>query len=309
MTDTPPWYKSAGNATGCPEYILGARTATGASPARPTFSRILMLKSAALTLALLAAGASAVGAQSATTTYVPGTHRYRVTREAKSSQEMMGQTQSGTVSTFEEFTLDLRPGGRDSMRFTVTIDSAAHRTDLPTPGAPPERKGRKVSGVMSTSGVFHQFDKDATETEEFSSAYRNFLPKLPAGGVKAGMAWTDTVRAPFSQGGIEGTTISTIASRVLGDTTLAGQKAWRIERTGTLSMSGTGHQSGADLILSGSGTANGVSYVAVGGTYLGATSTQELSMNIEVPAASMTIPIKQTTVTKIEKVAGPTRTP
>jgi len=266
-----------------------------------------MFKTATLTFALLFAAASVAAAQAAASAYAPGSHRYRITREAKSTQEMMGQTQSGTVTTYEELTLDLRAAGRDSMRFSFTIDSTFRQSDLPGAGESGAAKGRKISGQLSARGMVHQFDKDSTGVADVSAGYRNFLPQLPAGGVKAGMMWSDTLQTPFSQGGIEGTTVTIIASRVLGDTTVGGQKAWRIERIGTLSMSGTGNQQGTDLILNGAGTANGVSYIGETGVYLGATSTQDLSITVEVPAASMTIPISQTTLTKVERIPAPAK--
>ena len=173
------------------------------------------------------------------------------------------------------------------------------------PGEAPPAKGRRLSGRVSTRGLVHAFDPDSAGVPDISAAYRNFLPHLPAQPLATGVSWTDTLRTPFTQAGIQGTTVTIIASKVLGDTTFGGQKAWRVERTGTLSMSGTGNQDGADLILSGSGTATGVSYIAENGVYLGARSEQELALNVEVPAASMTIPIKQTTVTRIERIAGP----
>jgi len=219
----------------------------------------------------------------------------------------MGQTQAGTVTTYEELTLDLRAGGRDSMRFTFTIDSTSRQSDLPGAGETGAAKGRKVTGQISPRGIVHQLDRDSTAADDIAAAYRNFLPQLPAGGVKAGLTWSDTLNTPFSQGGIDGTTVTVIASRVLGDTTVGEQKAWRIERTGTLSMSGTGNQQGTDLVLSGTGTATGVSYVGETGVYLGAASSQDLSMMVEVPSASMTIPIRQTTITKIERIATPTK--
>ena len=260
-----------------------------------------MFKLAAFTLALVSATASLATAQNPAA-YAPGSHRYRVTREAKSTQDVMGQTQTGTVSTYEELTLDLRGGARDTMRFSFTVDSASRQTDLPGGGESIPQKGRKVSGQITSRGAIQQFDKDTTSGEEMASSYRNFLPKLPAGGVKAGATWADTLETPFTQGGISGTTRTVITSRVLGDTTMGGEKAWRVERIGTLSMSGVGNQQGADLILAGAGKANGVSYIGMNGVYLGATSTQELDMTVTVPMASMTIPIRQTTLTRIERI-------
>jgi hypothetical protein len=260
-----------------------------------------MPKTVVAILVLLAV-APALEAQGSGPAYVAGANRYRVMRESRSSQEMMGQVQTNNVTTYEEFTLDLRGGARDSMRFTITIDSASRRSDMPDAGETPPARGRRLSGRVSPRGLVHAFDPDSSGAEDISSSYRNFLPHLPLQPLSAGLSWTDTVRTPFTQAGIQGTTQTIISSKVLGDTTIDGQKAWRVERMGALSMSGTGNQDGADLILSGAGTANGVSYIAQNGVYLGARSEQELSLKVEVPAASLTIPITQTTVTKIERV-------
>lgn len=263
-----------------------------------------MPKTLLAALAILAV-ASVSEAQTTGATYPAGAHRYRVTRESRSSQEMMGNVQTSTITTYEEFTLDLRASGRDTMRFTFTIDSATRQSDMPGAGDAPPPKGHRLSGRISPRGVVHDFDRDSSGIDAVGTAYRNFLPHLPAQPLAAGLTWTDTVRTPVSQAGIQGTSMTIVASKVLGDTTIAGEKAWRIERSATLSMTGTGHQDGADLFLSGTGTANGVSLIAANGVYLGARAEQEISINVEVPAASMTIPIRQTTVTRVERIGAP----
>ena len=265
-----------------------------------------MPKIAFLLLTALVTAAPAA-AQVAGTGYAPGTHRYRVTREARSSQEVMGTVQSGTVTTYEELTLDLATLSRDTMRFTFTIDSTSRQSDMPGEGEAPLPNKHRISGRIAPTGIFHGFDSAATSADETAPAFRSFLPRLPAGPLTVGSSWTDTVGTPFTQAGIQGTTRTIIASRVIGDTTIGGRKAWRIERTGTLSMSGTGHEGGADLRLSGGGTATGVSHVGVDGIYLGGTSNQALALTVEVPAANLTIPIKQTAITRVERIASPAR--
>ena len=258
-----------------------------------------------LTAALvLLLAASTLEAQDATAGYAPGTHRYRVTREARSSQEVAGTVQSGIITTLEELTLDLRAAARDTLRFVFTIDSAARESDMPGAGEAPPAKGRRISGRISPRGSLHDFDAESAADADMASAYRSFLPRLPAEPLRLGLTWTDTVQTPLTQAGIRGTTRTIIVSRIVGDTTVAGQKAWRVERIGTLTMSGTGNQDGADLILTGAGTATGMSHIGAGGVYLGGTSNQELALTVEVPAASMKIPIRQTAVTKVERI-GP----
>ena len=270
-----------------------------------SFPGSAMSKVAAVVLSMLAVAPMLEAQGSAG--YAPGSHRYRVVREARSTQEMMGTTQAGTVTTHEEFTLELAASGRDTLRFAFTIDSASRQSDLPGPGEAPLPKGRRITGRMATRGSFHAFDTAGASTDDIPPGYRSFLPILPAEPLKTGVAWTDTVRTPFTQAGIQGTTQTIITSRVLGDTTIGERKAWRIERTGALSMSGAGDQDGAGLVLAGGGSAAGFAWVGMDGTYLGGSSTQDLALRVEVPAANLMIPIKQTSTTRIERLGGPRR--
>ena len=265
-----------------------------------------MSKIAAVVLSALAV-TSTLEAQGSGPGYAPGSHRYRIVREARSTQEVMGTTQAGTVTTREEFTLELADAGRDTLRFGFTIDSASRQSDLPGPGEAPLPKGRRITGRVAARGNFHAFDADGSNPDDIPPGYRSFLPILPAVPLAAGVAWTDTIRTPFTQAGIQGMTQTIVASRVLGDTTIGGRRAWRVERTGTLSMSGTGNQDGADLILAGGGSAAGFAWVGVDGVFLGGMSNQDLTLRVEVPAANLTIPIKQTATTRIEWLGSPRR--
>jgi hypothetical protein len=65
-----------------------------------------------------------------------------------------------------------------------------------------------------------------------------------------------------------------VMSKVTGDTTYAGQRAWRIERTGSIALSGQGTEGGKVLRVAGDGTIRGVQYVSVTGVYLGSKVTQ-----------------------------------
>ncbi len=239
---------------------------------------------------------AAAGAQ---VSYSPGTHRYRVTTKLEQRQEAMGETQENRTTSVEELTLDLTRASTDTLRFTFTVDSISLQSTVPGAGDGTGLKGRRVSGRVSPRGVIHGFDADSTGLD-LSPGYRNFFVRVPAGALAQGRSWTDTVRVTLDQGGLDGTAVTITESRVVGDTTVAGQKAWRVDRSATIAMSGIGNQGGTDIVLEGVGTARGTAYLGVNGVYLGATASQQLDMKVQMPAASMTIPITQTSTTTVE---------
>jgi hypothetical protein len=124
-------------------------------------------------------------------------------------------------------------------------------------------------------------------------SFRYFLPRVPAGALRVGAAWADTVRQPFSSQGITGTSTLVVASRVVGDTAIGGRPAWRVARTGEVTMSGTGMQRETELALEGTGRLTGESWLDGRGIYLGAEESQTMDMRVEAPKLRLTIPISQ----------------
>jgi hypothetical protein len=265
-----------------------------------------MSRNTVLVIVAFALAATEAAAQ-AGPAYVPGAHRYRVTRESKQAQEVMGETQNVSITMIEEVSLQLTPAGRDTLAFSFVLDSVSRQTD--TPDAAPEapQKGATFGGRLSPRGSVHAFNVDPSMATA-AQGYRSFFLRLPAAELKVGTAWTDTVTIALAQNGIDGSGTTVTQSRVVGDTTIGGQKAWRIDRSAVLTMSGVGNQGGTELTMKGSGTARGTAYLTSAGLYLGATSEQQLDLTVEVPAASLTIPIRQMTTTRVERIGdGPKR--
>ncbi|MEJ7810569.1 MAG: hypothetical protein WKG32_09205 [Gemmatimonadaceae bacterium] len=262
------------------------------------------LKSAAL-VALLAASASVVRAQ--TFAYTPGMAKYRITQKMSQTQEMMGQKKTDSLSSVQLLSLDLAAKGKDSLAFTLTIDSTT-TSMAPAQAELAKLNGKKVTGAMSSLGKVASFvapvdSASPTKGQEFESL-RNFMLRFPDRNPKVGTSWVDTTNTPINNQGITGHATIIITSKIVGDTTVAGQKAWRVQRTGTTAVSGAGTQNGQALVLEGKGTLNGMSYVGANGVYLGANSTQNQEMSIQLPAMGMTVPITQTVSTMVEMV-GP----
>jgi hypothetical protein len=113
------------------------------------------------------------------------------------------------------------------------------------------------------------------------------------------MTWTDTTTSPFSNGGIDGTTVAIITHRVTGDTTVNGAKAWTVTQEGKLTVDGKGTTNGTDVAMKGSGTMSGTSFVGQDGVFLGGNTTMSQSSTVEIPAAGMSIPLTQKVTTRL----------
>lgn len=258
---------------------------------------------------LIAAGAvsaPAVGAQAA---YKPGTHSYRVDQAIAAKQTMQGQTAESSANTVQLISLSLAQAPQ-GLQFSLVVDSASTSLTGAAPAqqdaanaAMRELEGKKVTGTMTPQGKavdLQASDSSAASTQMVNSA-RGFLPKLPAGGLKAGASWNDSVTSSFNNNGVDGKTTVVSTHAVAGDTTIAGQPAWHITQKGTVRMVGAGVSQGAQISLDGSGTVNGDAYVSKDGVYLGGDQSLTQSMTIEVPAAGLTIPMEQKVTTKVRR--------
>lgn len=258
---------------------------------------------------ILAAGAVVAPAAGAQAAYKPGAHSYRVDQEIAASQTMQGQTMENSASTVQLISLSLAPAPQ-GLHFSLVVDSASTNVVGAPPGqqeaanaAMSELKGKKVTGTVTPQGnavELQASDSGAASAQMVSSA-RGFLPKLPAGGLKEGASWSDSVTSAFNNNGVDGKTTVVSTHSVAGDTTIAGQPAWRIVQKGSVRMTGSGMSQGAAISLNGTGTVNGHAYVSKDGVYLGGDQHLTQNMTIEVPAAGLSIPMEQKVTTKVRR--------
>jgi hypothetical protein len=223
--------------------------------------------------------AAPLGAQ--TFAYTPGTQRYRIEIATQNQRDQNGGRAPAEFdyTTTQVVTVYLTKQSRDTLALTVTIDSIDQESPVNAPKQDLSwAKGVKLTGTVSPTGQVYAF-APATDADPnlrgLYSGFRFFLPALRA-SMAAGSSWADTSkersgkRGPFDS-------VSTqriVTSKVTGDTTVAGQRAWRIERTGSIALSGQGSEGGKVLRVAGDGTIRGVHYVGVTGVYLGSKVTQ-----------------------------------
>jgi hypothetical protein len=229
----------------------------------------------------LAALAFAVPAGAQSFAYAPGIQRYRIEITTQNQRDQNGGRAPAEFdyTTTQLVTVRVTQHSRDTLALSVTIDSVAQESalDAPKPDLAWE-KGVQIMGTVSPTGKVYSFTAPASADGRVRGLYDGFKYFLPAlrPTLAAGTSWADTSRSHSGQRGPFDSVMTQriVASKVTGDTTYAGQRAWRIERSGSLSLNGQGSEGGKVLRVAGDGTIRGVQYVSPTGVYLGSRVTQ-----------------------------------
>jgi hypothetical protein len=250
--------------------------------------------------ALVLAAPGGAGAQ--TFAYTPGTQRYKIEIATQNQRDQNGGRAPAEFdyTTTQLITVHLTRRSPDTLAIAVTVDSIEQQSALDAPKEDLSwARGVKLSGTISPTGQVYRFNAPADADGNLRGLYEGFRFFLPAlrPSLAAGTSWADTSKQRSGQRGSfdSVSTQKVVTSRVTGDTTYAGQRAWRIERAGNLSLSGQGTEAGKVLRVVGDGTIKGVQYVSMSGVYLGARVTQIMRLvesfqdTGEGPASTQTI--------------------
>lgn len=237
--------------------------------------------------------------------YAPGTQHYRLHSVVKRSQEMQGQKTEFEITTDQQVSVALAAGrAKDTLQFTYTLDSAKLVSNLPVQLPDVSKmQGTRVVGAMSPNGTVYSYQADPAadsdaDRKAVTESMARFLVAVPT-TAKIGSTWADTSSSTISREGSDLKTTTITSSRLVGDTTYNGQKAWRIERKSVLSLSGSQSQGDQQLSVVGEGTGNGMYYVSTKGAYLGSTATQNMTMTITIPASGLSVPVQQTATSSV----------
>jgi hypothetical protein len=264
------------------------------------------MKLRSLSVALVASGlvAGPVGAQQFQ--YAPGTSQYRLTAVNKLTQEAQGQKVEQEVTSEQKLTVSLGRQSRDTLSFAMTLDSAKVQTSA---GPPPDLSaliGLKVTGALSPIGLVYAAKGPEGPGSEMAGPLADemsrFLPRLRP-SFTVGATWTDTTSGKVNQMGVslDRTVITT--SKVVGDTTYQGERAWRIDRTTQATFAGTGTSQGQPLTMEGTSKGNDNLFVARNGIYLGGLSNTAATIKVVLVATGMEVGLTQnqnTTITRVK---------
>lgn len=253
---------------------------------------------------------SSIGAQSRPFAYAPGSYRYSVATTVDRSQDQAAGRPPVTfqVVTKQRITLGLAAKSADTLGLTITVDSITVGSSLAAPAPNVDKlRGAKLSGTISPMGRIYAFQPPPNadpETAALYAAFRRFLVPVPTRTLSAGAQWADTSTDTVTKEGLNVTTRTVTKWRVTGDTTIAGQSAWRIERNSVIESKGTGMEAGRPIHVRNDGTIAGTHYVSSGGVYLGAASTQRSELTLSVSESDVSLPITQTITSNVELLPG-----
>ena len=257
----------------------------------------IILGSAVVTSIAFAQGSAA---------YAPGKLRYHVTTVSTRAQPLGGGRApfDFTTTTNEWIALEVAAAAGDTVKIAMTLDSIRVTSTLDAP--PPDiavLQGAKFTGTMSPRGHVYTLapasgssDGKLTAT---ATALKRFLLLLPPRALAAGTSWADTVVEHPSVGTIKITSSSVTTYKVASDTTVNGQRAWRIDRYTTIAQLGKGTEGGQPLEISSSGTVTGSQFFSDKGVLLGGQSTQRTDLQ-EKMNESEGAPIQQTFKSTVE---------
>jgi hypothetical protein len=234
-------------------------------------------------LALFVLAAAPAGAQSYA--YTPGTQRYRIEIATQNQRDQNGGRAPAefNYTTTQVVTVQLTRQSRDTLALTVTIDSINQESAFDAPKSDLSwARGTKLTGKISPAGQLYSFVPPSGSDANMRGLYdgfRFFLPELHT-QIASGSAWADTTMTRSGRRGAFDSVLTQkiVNSKVTGDTTIAGQHAWRVDRSGSIELHGQGSEGGKMLRVAGDGTIRGVQYIGVGGVYLGSKVTQIMRM-------------------------------
>lgn len=255
---------------------------------------------ATLAALLLVSGAAAVQAQGFE--YAAGASRYKITSQQKMTQEAMGQKQDIEMNGEQVISMAVAKKGKDTLSVSVTLDSISLTNSMMGAMDVSKAKGTKVTSLISPRGVVYSTTvPDSGAGADVADDIARILPRVGT-SLAVGATWVDTLSGKVKRNGIDMDRTVIATSKVLGDTTVDGQKAWKIERVSATKMSGNGSAQGQPISME--GTSNGTSflYVTPSGQFLGGDMKDEANMKITLVANGMEIGMVMQNNQKVSRI-------
>ncbi|HYT05117.1 MAG TPA: hypothetical protein VEM13_09595 [Gemmatimonadales bacterium] len=238
--------------------------------------------------------------------YGPSALRYVVHRRLHIQQAIGEQVQSQDVGAriFVAVTM-IGPADHVGYLTTFNVDSIVADSGTPQPVVDNLVKARRLvfTGRMAPRGEFVNATPSdsslAQSVVQLLGNFRDFLPRLPAAGVKSGLAWTDTVETTQRGSGSEVSRRSVVLASAAAWEEHVGIQSLRIESTQTYRVAGSGKNAGQPFDLSGAGTGSGTAFIAADGRYLGGESRDSTTFTIRLPVQGVAVPVVQVTRTTV----------
>lgn len=237
--------------------------------------------------------------------YAPGTTRYRMVVKSNGTSETNGASRPIGLDAQQRLTLTLTQRSRDTLALSIVLDSAAIVVPAVGPIDASSALGLTVTAMLSPRGeIYSRSLPDSTGREAFMSVAEEmarFLPVLPA-ALRPGLTWTDTTRESVTQLGVPIMRTRVATYTVAGDTTIAEERAWKIERRASTLLEGSGVSMKTPIVFRGSSIGTGAYYLGHSGRYLGALLREEVKSKVTLASLNQDVVGTQTQTTSITLV-------
>ena len=235
--------------------------------------------------------------------YGPSATHYIITRRFHVEQSFGGQAEVQDLGARLFVTVAIA-GPADAGRYptTITLDSIVPDSSTPEPlgGMLSKVRGLVYAGRLAPVGEFEgAVASDTTaivSVTQFVPNFRDFLPRIPAAGVRLGAAWTDTlVLAQRAGVGSAMSRRAIMRSTAAAWEDHAGALTLRIETATTYDVKGTGQNSGQAFQVSGTGAGTTRVFLSEDGRFVGGEARDSMNLSVTLPTQGATIPTIQIT--------------
>jgi hypothetical protein len=239
---------------------------------------------------------------SPTVQLAPSTTRFLVQQNVHIQQDYTGLPPTIDLRYGLYVTAAIGAPADSGLPTTFTIDSIVvdSATQLPPQFNLAAARGYRVTGRLLPTGEFISGPCDTSAAGSGISSllprFRSFFPRLPVGGVRPTMTWSDSTNITDNPACSSGSTVTTRSANqraAMAWEDRAGSRALRLESTSNYHFNGSGDQGGAPFTIDGSGAGTGVQYLTSDGRYLGGDLRDSTTLTIELTVQGITIPRRQ----------------
>lgn len=242
-----------------------------------------------LTYVILASALGAGVVQAQSFEYAPGASRYRLVSQQKITQEMMGQKNESELKAEQLVSVNVDRKSKDTLGVSVVLDSISMVHSMTGAMDLSKAKGLKVSSLISPTGVVYSSTlPDSGMGADLGDDLARILPRISR-ALAVGATWVDTLAGKTKRNGIDLDRTTIANSKVVGDTTIDGDKAWKIERTSETKLAGSGSAQGQPITMEATSTGNAFVYVSPKGTFVKSDGKEDVKMKITLIANGMEI--------------------
>lgn len=237
--------------------------------------------------------------------YVASTGQYRLSSATKGTQEAMGQKQEFELSNNELITVTVARASKDTTVMTIVIDSFSVVGPMGAQPGVEKLRGAKIVAKIAPFGMPYSVvgptDDSIPNGSQITDELSRFLPRIKA-KLAAGAAWSDTITGKVKQGGLELDRRVVAKFSVVGDTTVKGEKSWKISRESVTTSSGSGTAQGQAMTMEGTSNGRATIVVSQKGVFLGSENADSANVKITVAASGLEIGVTTTTTATVDKV-------